>query len=72
MAGAATMARPKKPKAKKVEPTYVNVTVRASEQWKAWVDGLANHCRTDLSKLIDRALVDMARKEGYEREVPDR
>jgi hypothetical protein len=58
-----------KPKKKR---TYANINVKASEEWKAWLDGLAVHCRTDIAKLIDRGLILVARAEGYNKEVPQR
>jgi hypothetical protein len=62
-----------KKSAKKVEkPDAVHVTVKASREWKEWLDGLAAHCRTDVSKLIDAALIRHARAEGYEPEPPVR
>jgi hypothetical protein len=48
------------------------VTLKGSAEWKEWVDGLADHCRTDVSKLIDRALVNLAKTEGYNKEAPRR
>jgi hypothetical protein len=70
------MAR-KAPKGKPMVKTMVErpaiaVTLRGSEAWKAWVEGLANHCRLDVAKVIDRALIDYARKEGFNKEAPRR
>jgi hypothetical protein len=39
---------------------------------KAWLEGLAEHCRLDVAKVIDRALIDYAKHEGYEPEAPQR
>ena len=50
----------------------IAVTLRGSEEWKSWVEGLADHCRTDVAKVIDRALIDLARKEGYKPDAPRR
>jgi hypothetical protein len=68
------MARKKtapKPKAKAARPA-IAVTLRGSAEWKEWVEGLADYCRLDVAKLIDRALIDIARKEGYKAEAPSR
>jgi len=65
----ATMATPKKVKRK---ASYATVNIKASPAWKAWLDGLAIHCRTDTSKLIDRGLILVAKAEGYNVEVPRR
>lgn len=50
----------------------VQVTLRGSEEWKHWVQGLADHVRSDVAKVIDRALIDYARKEGYDPNAPSR
>jgi hypothetical protein len=60
-----------KPKPRGERPA-IAVTLRGSPEWKAWVEGLAEYCRLDVAKLIDRALVDMARKEGYNVDAPSR
>jgi len=67
----ATMARPKK-KAGKPDHGPVVVNIKASREWKTWLDGLAVHCRTDIAKLIDRGLILVAKAEGYDKEVPPR
>ena len=71
----ATMAKPKaKPKQcpRAHKSKVVTVNIKASEEWKAWLDGLAIHARTDVAKLIDRGLILVARAEGYGKEVPPR
>jgi hypothetical protein len=59
-------------KTAKVERPAIAVTLRGSPAWKSWVEGLADHCRLDVAKVIDRALIDYARKEGYKAEAPSR
>ena len=71
----ATMAKPKaKPKQapQAHKSKVVTVNIKASEEWKEWLDGLAVHCRTDVAKLIDRGLIMVARAEAYNKEVPQR
>lgn len=73
--GTGVMARPKKASgapAKATERPGIVVTLKGSQEWKAWVDDLANHCRTDVSKLIDSALVDYAKARGFTTEAPKR
>jgi len=59
-----------KPPASSRKP--VAVTLKGDPEWKAWLEGLAEHCRLDVSKAIDRALIQMAKAEGYEKEAPPR
>jgi hypothetical protein len=48
----------------------VAVTLKGSPAWKAWLEGLAAHCRSDVAKTIDKALVSLAEREGYEAKAP--
>jgi hypothetical protein len=74
----ATMARPKgktgKPKTGNPsrKASYATVNLKGSDEWKAWVDELAIHCRTDIAKLIDRGLILVAKAEGFTKEAPPR
>jgi hypothetical protein len=69
----ATMANPKRKASKpKRKAQYATVNIKASDEWKAWLDRLALHCRTDIAKLIDRGLILVARAEGFNEEVPQR
>jgi len=74
--GVATMARPKPGKAggrpKVDKPKGLNLNLKASPGWKAWVDELAEHCRTDVAKVVDAALVDYAKSRGFDKVAPKR
>lgn len=71
-------------KAKKGEPSRAGrkpsgeprkslaVTLKGSAEWKEWLEALARHARLDVAKLIDRAVIDFAKKEGFEPEAPER
>jgi len=72
MAGATMAGSRRKASKPKRKASYATVNIKASDEWKAWLDGLAVYCRTDSSKLIDRALILLARAEGYDKEVPQR
>jgi hypothetical protein len=61
-----------KAKAARDKASAIAVTLRGSPAWKAWVEALAVHCRTDVAKLIDRGLILVARAEGYDKEAPER
>jgi hypothetical protein len=71
---AATMAKKKTaPQAKvSVDRKTIAVTIKGDPAWKQWLEGLANHCRLDIAKVIDRAVIDYAKREGYAREAPRR
>jgi hypothetical protein len=67
------MAPPKRKASKpKRQASYVMVNMKVSEEYKEWLDGLAKHCRTDASKLLDRGLILVAKEAGYDKEVPER
>jgi hypothetical protein len=71
------MARPK-PKQKRVQPKKPSgakptaLTIRGSLDWREWVERGANHCRTDVAKLVDAALIDYLKARGFEQEAPER
>ena len=76
------MARPKaktaraKPAEKKArdrsgeKPTVV--TIKGNPEWRDWVEQGAKHCRTDVAKLIDQALVMYLRNQGFAAPAPER
>jgi hypothetical protein len=48
------------------------ITIKGSLEWRDWVDRGASHCRTDVAKLVDSALVDYLRARGFTEEAPER
>jgi hypothetical protein len=48
----------------------VAVTLKGGPEWKAWLQGLSDHCRLDVAKVIDRSLVEFAKREGYDAPAP--
>ena len=68
------VAKKKPPRGKPASPkaSTIAVTLRGAPEWKAWVEALARHARLDVAKVIDRALVDFAEKEGFKQEAPER
>ena len=71
--GTATMAKKKATRGKlTAERKAIAVTLKASPEWKTWVEGLADHLRTDVAKAIDRALIMLAKSEGYDSDAPRR
>jgi hypothetical protein len=71
MAGAVTVGRPKKT-ADKGPPPVRNIAVRATVDWVEWVEKGAEHCRTDVSKLIDAALASYLKGQGFTDPPPKR
>lgn len=47
------------------------LALRGTEEWKAWLDGLAEKNRAPVTVTIEQALRDLAEKLGY-REAPSR
>jgi hypothetical protein len=68
--GAGTVARPKTGK-RKPEPSGRNVAFRCSGPYIAWLDGFAKSNRTTVAGVIDRALAELAKAQGYE-QPPER
>ena len=50
----------------------IAVVDKGGPDWKAWLEGLAAHRRTDVAKVIDGALVEYAKMKGYDREASRR
>ena len=68
-----TMAKRRKSKAgEPPAPSSRRLSVQASEAWIAWVEEGADHCRTDVSKLVDVALAIYLRAQGFGKTPPKR
>ena len=65
------MARKRGRPAKKPEP-ITRISVQATLDWAAWIDRAAGFCRTDVSKLVDAAVVDYLKARGFEEPPPPR
>lgn len=48
----------------------VVTAVRSNEDWKAWLDRFAAHCRLNASDTIDQALAMFAYQRGFEPPPP--
>ena len=64
--------RPRQRKAKDLEPRPIALTVRGREEWKAWVQRLADFERIALNELVERALICRAREVGFKEQAPER
>ena len=52
--------------------TQQSITIQASKAWITWTRAAAEHCRTDVSKLVDAALVDYTKAKGFNIPPPPR
>jgi hypothetical protein len=53
-------------------PQQTGVSAQGSKVWVTWVKAAADHCRTDVSKLIDSALVEYVKSKGFNIPPPPR
>jgi hypothetical protein len=71
------MARPKKttPKTASAPPGSARqrnvLALRGTDEWKAWLDGFAARKGMPVTVLVDHALRELARRDGY-RDPPAR
>ncbi len=65
------MARPKKAGDKK-PGGMKTVAVRATVEWADYVERGAEHCRTDVAKLFDAAVIEYLRARGFTETPPKR
>ena len=59
----------------KKKPSKSKVTVlgiRCSEEWRDWLDQLAEHCRLNKVDVVDIAVVEYAKRVGFEPKPPKR
>lgn len=48
------------------------IAAQGSKAWVTWVKAAADHCRTDVSKLVDSALVEYVKSKGFNIPPPPR
>jgi hypothetical protein len=48
------------------------VVVKGTLEWKEWIENAAEHCRTNVSSLVDIAVTQYVRAQGYEVKPPPR
>lgn len=73
--GVMAKTRPKRQAVEAKKPSGAKptaLTIRGSLDWREWVEAGAKHCRTDVAKLVDAALVEYLRARGFDQEVPER
>jgi hypothetical protein len=69
------MAKPKSKATTKAtgstrQPTAI--TIRGSKEWRDWLERGAEHCLTDVSKLVDVAVMQYLRAQGFDEPRPKR
>lgn len=63
---------PKKGKKAKPARRPVAVTIKGDEEWKAWVEEAATHCRMSVSTLFDIAVTEYVKGHGFDKKPPER
>lgn len=48
------------------------LVIRCSNEWREWLKELAEHDRTSMAEILDRAAIDYARKVGFKKGAPKR
>jgi hypothetical protein len=76
MAGATTMARPKKTRAARpkvsARTSMTNRALRMTQEYADWLERFAASERTTVSGILDRAAAELAKRVGYPEEPPPR
>jgi hypothetical protein len=53
-------------------PRRTVLTIKGTDEWREWLEGLSEHLRTPTSTIVDHALVRYAKEVGYEKPAPKR
>ena len=53
-------------------PRPTALTIKGTPEWRKWVDRGADHCRTDVAKLVDAALIEYLKVKGFVEAPPKR
>jgi hypothetical protein len=70
----ATLMAKKRPGKKTPEPERRRtvLTIKGTEEWRGWMERLAEFLRTPTSTIVDHALVRYAKEMGFKEEAPPR
>jgi hypothetical protein len=63
---------PVKAQAQPPGPRRTVLTIKGTDEWRIWLEGLGDHLRTPTSTIVDHALVRYAKEVGYTKEAPKR
>lgn len=66
------VGRPKRHSEGKQPSPGKTIGLRVSPEYGAWIEGLADHYRTTVAGLIDRAVAEWAASQGYPHQPPRR
>lgn len=58
--------------ARKLSANLGGLFMRCSVEWREWLARLAEHDRTSMAEIVDRATLDYARKVGFKEGAPKR
>jgi hypothetical protein len=53
-------------------PRKTVLTIKGTDEWRAWLERLGGHLRMPASTLVDIALVEFAKSKGFEEVAPKR
>jgi hypothetical protein len=53
-------------------PRKTVLTIKGTDEWRAWLEELGDHLRTPTSTIVDHALVRYAKEMGFDKEAPKR
>lgn len=71
--GTAIVAKKKTAPAKQEgERRPIAVTIKGSEEWKAWLERGAKFSRLSVSGLVEHAVLDYLKRKGFTEESPER
>lgn len=48
------------------------LTIKGTDEWRLWLEGLSRQLREPTSTVVDKALVMYAKAHGFDREAPER
>ena len=65
-------AEPSPPPPAEPGPRRTVLTIKGTEAWRGWLEGLSRYTRTPTSTIVDHALVKFAKEAGYAVEAPER
>jgi hypothetical protein len=65
-------ARPKGRPAASSGPRRTVLTIKGTDEWREWLEGLSDFLRTPTSTIVDHALVRYAKEMGYQTAAPKR
>jgi RecA-family ATPase len=64
---------PKKPGDVSGQPPRKSaVSIKARPEWKEWLERVAKHCRDPVAQVIDKAVAEYAKANGFEDPPPPR